>query len=86
MSDKPKSKIDYEQCRNDISSSIARGDLTMADGRKPETVRVGADRLAACRRVHSALFADESLSVLSACVAEGIATHSYIYARDAGLI
>ena len=86
MPDKPKNEIDYEQCRNDISASIARGQFTMADGRKPETVRVGADRLAKCRRVHSALFADESLSILSACAAEGIATHSYIYVRDAGLI
>lgn len=86
MLNETKNEINYEQCRNDVASSIARGDIGLADGRKPGTIRVSAERLAACRRVHSKLFADESLSILSACVSEKISCHSYIYARDTGLI
>ena len=86
MSDKPKTELDYEQIRNDVSSAMGAGDMEYPKSRKPQVVRVSPDRLAACRRVSSAMLADEYLTVLSACAAEGITRGTYAYVRGAGLI
>jgi hypothetical protein len=86
MSDKPKAELDYAQIRDDVASAMGQGTLSYTKGHRPPQVRVSLDRVHACRRVNNALFADDSLSILSACVAEGVTRGSYRYACDAGLI
>lgn len=86
MSDKKKTEIDYEQIRNDVAAQIGSGLMGYIKEQRPTIVRVSSERLRACQRVSAALFADESLAILSACVAEGVTRGSYTYVRDAGLI
>lgn len=86
MSDKSKTEIDYAQIRNDVASQVGSGLMGYIEEQRPPVVRVSPERLRACQRVSAALFADESLTILSACVAEGVTRGSYTYVRDAGLI